>query len=333
VPRGAGCALLVGVGFVLAFGSGGAWAVPAGAADVPAPGEAPAAITVRGTCPSAEAIWTSVMSIVPAKELDRLAAAARIEVSDQGDSYRVLVSAKGTDRLRIYHDPAHDCDHRARFAAVFIVLTLMPPDVLVDAPPPPPPEPPAPPPSPMPAPPPARPPPPVRKLRLELSAFAELAPAVLEAPPTTALGGEVRFVVGGPRLAVVGAVGLAPHVSFQVDGLDVKELRVPIDLGLRLTLASFRAVTLAADLGLAGAVFHLSGVATAGSEPATRFDLGARAALLVRFGAPTARLAPLVGLHVEAFPRPYDITLTPEGMLGRTPALWWGATIGLAIAP
>ena len=106
-----------------------------------------------------------------------------------------------------------------------------------------------------------------------------------------------------------------------------------MDLGLRATLANFRAVTFAADFGLAGAVFHLSGVATAGSAAATRFDLGARAALLARFGAATARLAPLVGLHVQAFPRPYDITLTPQGMLGRTPALWLGATVGLAITP
>ena len=95
--------------------------------------EPPVAITVNGTCPNAEAIWAAVASIVPAKDLDRFAAAARVEISDLGDSYRVSVNAKGIDRLRVYRDLAHDCDHRARFAAVFVVLTLMPPDVLLDA--------------------------------------------------------------------------------------------------------------------------------------------------------------------------------------------------------
>ena len=325
--------LRLGAFFLLAFGSGGARAAPAGeSAGVPAPNDAPAAITVRGICPNAEAIWTAVTSIVPTKELDRLSAAARIEVTDLGESYRVVVSAKGADRLRIYHDPAHDCEHRARFAAVFIVLTLMPPEVLVESLPAPPPEPPPPPPppAPPPAPAPAR---PVRRLRLELAAFADLAPGMFAAAPATLLGGEVRVVLGSRRLAAVIAAGVAPHASFQIGGLDVDEVRVPFDAGFRVTFLSLASAAFATDFGLAGAVFHLSGVGTAGSQPATRIDLGARAGLLVRFGGPAARLAPIAGLHVAAFPKPYDLTLTPEGMLGRTPALWVGATVGLAVAP
>ena len=119
-----------------------AHALPPSSGDQPTPAPAappalaeppPVAITVNGVCPNAEAIWAAVASIVPAKDLDRFAAAAKVDVSDLGDSYRVSVNAKGIDRLRVYRDLAHDCDHRARFAAVFVVLTLMPPDVLFDA--------------------------------------------------------------------------------------------------------------------------------------------------------------------------------------------------------
>ncbi len=110
-----------------------------------------------------EAIWSAVASIVPAKDRDRLARATRIEVSDLGDTYRVAVNAaRGSTDCASTATSAHDCDHRARFAAVFIVLTLMPPDVLLDALPVPPPEPPPPPPPPPPEPtsPPPPPPPP-----------------------------------------------------------------------------------------------------------------------------------------------------------------------------
>src|SRR5579871_6666226 len=99
--------------------------------------EPPASLAVNGVCPNPEALWAAISSLVPGKELDRLGA-AKVEVSDLGDTYRVAVSAKGIDRLRVYRDLGHDCDHRARFAAVFIVLTLMPPDVLIEKAPPPP---------------------------------------------------------------------------------------------------------------------------------------------------------------------------------------------------
>src|SRR5579863_2068539 len=128
--------LLLGAGSAQALPPAeGAQPVPVAPPERAAPGEPPVDISVGGSCPNAEAISAAIASIVPAKDLDRFAASAKAEVADLGDTYRVSVTAKGQgiSRLRVYRDLAHDCDHRARFAAVFIVLTLMPPDVLLDA--------------------------------------------------------------------------------------------------------------------------------------------------------------------------------------------------------
>jgi hypothetical protein len=315
---------------------------PEGAPPVPSPPpervppvEPTVAITVAGTCPNAEAISAAIASIVPAKDLDRFASSAKAEVSDLGDSYRVSVNAKGIDRLRVYRDLAHDCDHRARFAAVFIVLTLMPPDVLLDAlPPPPPPPPPAP-------PPPVAPPhpsvvaplPPVapRRVRLELSFLADFAPRA-GAPLAVALGGELRLAPGPRRLGPVGAVGIAAG-SIDFGSVSATELRLPFDLGLRLPLVTRAALDLVADVGVAGAVFRDRAKNTVDPQAGTRLDLGARAGLVVHAGRLSDRLLGSAGLHLEVFPRPYDVTLTPQGTVGRTPAFWVGGTLGLAVQP
>jgi hypothetical protein len=323
----------------------GAQPAPAGPPERTTAAEPPVAITVGGTCPNAEAIWAAIASIVPAKDLDRFASSAKVEVSDLGDTYRVSVHAKGqgqgqaegVDQLRVYRDLAHDCDHRARFAAVFIVLTLMPPDVLLDVlPPQPPPSPPPPPPPPPPLAPPRPtlvPPPPIarRRVRLELSLLGDFAPRSAW-PPAVALGGELRVAPGPKRLGPVGAVGVAGG-SIDFGSVRASELRVPFDLGLRFPLLSRAAIDLVADLGFAGAVFRDRGKSTPDPQAGTRLDLGARAGVVTHLGRLGDRLLGTAGLHVEAFPRPYDVTLTPQGTVGHTPALWVGATLGLAVQP
>lgn len=90
-----------------------ALAAPPAPATAPAPpserAEPPASLAVNGVCPNPEALWAAISSLVPGKELDRLAA-AKVEVSDLGDTYRVAVSAKGQgiDRLRVYRDLGHE---------------------------------------------------------------------------------------------------------------------------------------------------------------------------------------------------------------------------------
>ncbi len=233
-----------------------AWASPpegAQPAPVPEPATpvAPVAVTVSGACPDSDAIWKAIASIVPAGDLDRFASTAKVEVSDLGDTYRVSVNANGIDRLRVYRDLAHDCDHRARFAAVFIVLTLMPPDVLLDArPPPPPPPPPAPPAPPPPAVVTAAPVVARRPVRLELAFLIDLAPRP-GSPLAVALGGELRVAPGPKRVGPVGAVGIAAG-SIDFGSVSATELRVPFDLGIRFPLVTRTAFDLVADLGVGG---------------------------------------------------------------------------------
>jgi hypothetical protein len=135
------------------------------------------------------------------------------------------------------------------------------------------------------------------------------------------------------RLALTAAAGIAPRLTFQVGGLDVQEVRAPFDAGLRVRIARSRAADLAADVGVGGAIFRATGTNTSLSQSGTRLDLGARAGVVVHFRSAAARLRPLLGLHAEVFPKPYDITVTPQGTLGHTPALWFGATAGLAVTP
>jgi hypothetical protein len=144
------------------------------------------------------------------------------------------------------------------------------------------------------------------------------------------LGGELRLAPGPGRLGPVGAIGVAVG-SIDFGTLQATELRLPFDLGLRLPLATGRAADLVGDVGVGGAVFHDTGKNTADPQSGTRLDLGARAGLTAHHGGRGDRLLEVAGLHAEFFPRPYDVTLTPQGTVGHTPAFWVGVTLGLAV--
>src|SRR5260370_32589999 len=102
-------------------------------------------------CPSRDAIAFAVGVL-----LDRSRApvnadtvAREIEVHDLGDRY--VVQIRG--RRREFTDDARDCSKRVRVAAVFVALTVAPPDIgLPDLSPEPSPEPPRPPPPQLPPP-------------------------------------------------------------------------------------------------------------------------------------------------------------------------------------
>jgi len=278
-------------------------------------------------------IAATMATLVPRSAVEALPPSTRIEVVDLGESYRVtLVAADGKERARLYQDAARDCDQRARFVAVFIVLTLMPPELLVDSPlkePPPP----APPPAPVPtvvavaAPPPPRP----RAFRLEASAAMDFAPAIADAPSIASPGAEIRVAAGRRTLGVTAGVGFQPTSSFSVGGLEAHELRVPFDVGARARLAT-GPVELTIDAGVGAAVFHASGVNPAMPTGGTRLDLGARGAVALRFARPTTRLAPTIGLHALYFPKPYEIGTVPGGLIGHMPSLWLGATAGASLS-
>ena len=315
-----------GLGFFVAANTAsaraGASTGPDTATESTRPRAAPA-ISATGACPAVETIWTAMATLVPSGALDALPHAATIDVSDLGDTYRVRLSTGGVERVRVYRDLARDCAQRARFAAVFVVLTLMPPELLIDSPPKlPPPEPVAPEPAIVAAPPPvvdAAPPP--RRLRLELAALGDAAPAVLSAPEMASAGGELR--VG------LFAVGLQPGTDFTMGMLRAREQRIPLDAGVRLRHAG-RLIEVGGEASLVAAIFRAEGLSPVVAKQATRVDLGVRAGVTLRLGARDARIAPIAGLHGLYFPRPYDLATIPGGIAGRTPTFRIGATAGLA---
>jgi hypothetical protein len=308
--------------FLLMYGAAAVGQTPpAGSVVSPPP------LRAVGSCPSSEAVWASIATLVPGGTLEALPGAATIDLADLGDNYRVTVT-KGEDaRERIYRDAARDCGLRARFAAVFIVLTLMPPELMV--------EPPIKPPSVASVPvAPAVPPveTPLPRFRFELGAFWDAAPAVFAAPSMASPGGELRSALGRRRLRVVVGVGAQTRARFNLGGLEAREERASLDIGLRAVRA-FGRLDLGGEASVVSAIFRAQGTNTAGPERQTRLDLGARVGLVVRVGAPRTRLAPFAGVHATFFPSPYDIAARPQGVLGHTPSLWLGATVGVCALP
>lgn len=290
-----------------------------------------ALIAVDGSCPDEPAIDGAITALIP-RGIAALPETARISVADLGETYRVAVKAEGTARTRLFRDPGRDCEQRARFAAVFIVLTLLPPELAVAPPPPPAPPPPAPPPPPpLPPVPVMAPAPAPRRWRLELTAMLEGAPPVAASAAVLATGGEVRAVRAVGPVALALGIGAEPRASFSINGLDAREMRLPVDFSLRLP-RTVGGVELAGEVGLAVAPFHAEGLGTSRPASGTRLDLGARAGAAVRFGRPGARLAPFVGVHLVLFPWPYEIVADPVGGLGTTPVLWLGVRAGLSLA-
>jgi hypothetical protein len=261
---------------------------------------------------------------------------ARVEVSDLGATYHVRIVSDAGERQRTFRDPEHDCDHRARFAAVFIVVTLLPPDVLLEAP-----AAIAPTPTvhPAPEPPPTivvvAPPPTVpkkKRLRFEVAGLFDVAPAVGSGEQSTTFGGELRSFWGSGRFAAVAGAGLEPRASFNFGGIGVDELRIPFDVGGAF-VRGWNHLALLGQLGLAGAVVRISGNNTASPASGTRVDLGGRIAVAARFGSSSSTVLPVVGIHALVFPRPYEATAMPEGNIGQLPALWLGLTAGVSFAP
>jgi hypothetical protein len=63
---------------------------------------------------------------VPSEAAQLIAAKPRVEIVDLGERYRVRVATDKGMLERTYTDPARDCEKRIRFAAEFIVVSLLP---------------------------------------------------------------------------------------------------------------------------------------------------------------------------------------------------------------
>ena len=325
------CVALAAAQAVIATGAAPAAAVvttPIDGGDGSRPQPGPA-LSATGVCPDADTIWAAMATLVPRGALGALPRGAMIDVGDLGETYRVrLLTGAGVQRVRVYRDLARDCEQRARFAAVFVVLTLMPPELLIDSP--------AvrqPAPEPIAAPAPAEviavEEPPLRPLRLELAALGDTAPAVMSAPGVSSPGVELRLSIGSGALGGVVGLGLEAPSEFTLGSLRAREQRIPVDAGVRLRHAGHW-VEFAGELGLTAVRFRAEGLSPVIARQATGFDVGARAGVTVRIGPRASRLAPIAGVHGAYFPRPYELAMQPTGVVGKTPTFRLGATLGIA---
>ena len=147
-----------------------------------------------------------MLGLIPPEHHQVLQHGVRIELEDLGDSYQVTVSNSSTSVAKRYSDSARNCEARARFAAVFSVLTLMPPELSIDAAnvPEPAPEVRAPAPEVVPSSRPRPAPTPLRATpvaRVELGATYSFAPAILRAPQLSSAAAELCVALGRGSLS------------------------------------------------------------------------------------------------------------------------------------
>jgi hypothetical protein len=313
-----------------------------------APDATPEVQSTEAVCPDVERVWSSVTKLVPSAAAELLAAKPRVDIVDLGESYRVRVSTDAGVLERTYSDPARECEKRTRFAAEFIVVALLPPQLAFPG------QPPVdgssgasgdagagdsgtvpikaptvavPPPTSAPAPPSSAQRPSV--VCIETSGVGALSPGILAAPLLFAWGGELRVRIGRGQLAGVVAVGYVPEQSFDVGGVRAALMRVPAMGGLRLRWLK-RGFELGGDFGLAAAFEHYDGVSPHVALGASRVTPGLEASFVasraIAFG-----MGAFVRLQCDWLPFAQELVALPQGDLGKTPSLWLGVGAGLSL--
>jgi hypothetical protein len=309
--------------------SAGASASPTGGEGSPtASGAAAAAVVGAGTCPD-PAVVTAILRGVspggPNAADPRARGAARegatVIVDDLGERFRVSVAGQ----TRVYEDRSRDCPERARIAAVFVLLALTPPEVLVEPH----------------AVPPRQAAPPHSHVKADESAWGYFAAAGrFEGAP--ALGGQHSFASGGAmvRMALgwsaswgmeLGLGVLASHV-LTLDGVKAREQRFPAALRL---LWRARAETIRCEFdaaaGVSGAWFTTEGDGLSIPDRQSRIDLGFGAGAQARCPVP-GRLAPLLSAGIEYLPRSYSFRVDGRGVVGSTPQFRLAMELGISVS-
>ncbi len=299
-------------------------------------------------------MWSTVLQLVPSEAPLLLAAKPRVEIVDLGERYRVRVAAAGGGLERVYADPARDCEKRTRFAAEFIVVSLLPPQLGIapdaatsqSGSPPSgsaparaaPPAPPAPAPSGAPN---AAASPSVMApgsphahetrssvVRIELSAIGE-ASLPLGAPGLLTWGAALRVGVGGGRWAGVAGIAYLPGADFAVGDFQGRVTRVPAIAGVREQLLK-RSWQVDGDLALSLAFERYEGVSPHAPSTATRATPGIELGIVASPRA-VSRLAPIAALRCAWFPLTQELAAAPQGSLGNTPSFWIGLELGLSL--
>lgn len=307
---------------LLLLGFGGAIVevvpTPATAQGLPSP-----AVDVSGSCPESSAVWSVLAGLLPANPPTGAPPVA--SVSDHGATYVVSVGP----RVKTYSDVSRDCAQRARVAAAFISLSLVP-DAVPDTSATPPEAPPPPAPGPPPAP--SR-PEPTRPASLWVLADArgtgDSAPQNGLFAPGVALG----IAAGKGRLGGQWTCGWVSSSSMSTgtSGSVLLE-RFPCSIGplLRLTPTD-SPLDVRTSLGLVVGALRVRGVGFVSDYDSVRLELGARLSVdaVLHLGQP-ADIAPVLGVAATYDPSAYDLSALPHGVVGHTPSWWAGASAGVS---
>jgi len=277
-------------------------------------------------CPTPLAVANEVWQLTPADRREVFERLSDVVIEDLGTSYRVVITTHEGTTERSYAGADRDCARRARFAAVFIVITLMPPDAPTTPAPPPEvvvPERPLPPVPPPPAPRPS-------VVRLELMAIAQQGLALGRAGGVLGVGGRLQTLLGSGAFAPSFGLGYTPPVRFEVGPLRGKISRATAALGVRARdgLGMW-------ELGAeADAVLVLARVVgTNLARPATDSGMELGTELSASAAWRTSKmLQPFVVLELQWIPMPHSLVAIPRGDAGALPSLWLGASVGMALA-
>jgi hypothetical protein len=291
----------------------------------------PSVVQGSGSCPEPSSVNRALSELISEQGKASLPRNAQVTVGDGGQAFTVSVIAEGKNASRTYADAERDCERRVRFAAVFAVTTLLPPELALGAEP----LPDAPPKAGDRAPPPrtARPrrgpaelPP---SVLLELGAFGEVGVHLAEPSHVTSWGGEFRAALGRGSYAGTLGIAYAPRAKLTAPELEVDIARIGASAGARAALIE-RPIALALDAALIGSFERFAGTGLYAPARDSAFELGFRAGVIA---APRrARgVRPFAGIHLVFSPAPREITAAPRGVVAHTPLLWTGVTLGIAI--
>jgi len=289
----------------------------------------------NSACPEPEAVEREVRRLIPNERQKVLESGVRIELQDLGESYRVTVSKDHSTVKKSYADAARDCDGRARFAAVFAVLTIMPPELEANEPEsepepakPAPEQPPPPPIVSMPLPlQPARALPPLA--RVELAGLFVAAPAIQSAPANASFGGQLGVAIGRGAFESTLSVGYVTRAHFTLAGVHGDVATLPASVGVRLS-TDFGAFAFGADVGFLALLEQVRARNLVRSNRDNTLDFGARAAFILALPV-GPRFAPFLGAFTWIVPAPHELRALPQGVIGNLPDWWLGGTAGVSL--
>jgi hypothetical protein len=284
----------------------------------------PPVVAATGSCPDGSAVQTLLAGLLPPAPPATPAAAA--SVSDLGDSYVVAMG----DRVKTYADVTRDCAERARVAAAFISLAIVP-----NAPPLPAPEDMTPPPS-KPAQPSLSKPdaptsPPRLWGRIDARGTYVDAPASGVLAPGIALGVAAGRGRIGAHASCEWIAGASMSIPGEAGAIVIE--RFPCALGPLLKILPATApLEVNASAGAVVGALRTMGTGFSSSYDSVRLEVGARVSIdaTLHFGQRPGDLAPVIGLDATYDPIAYDLIVLPSGVVGHTPNFWAGASAGVS---